>query len=154
MRDPVGELLGKVFPGKRITMSMAGKKIGRDAFLYMESHGNGHSCSSCRLWTDNRHKVCLVHGKDQEIDGDDVCGLHIPGPAQPNEAKNALPLVSPQESGLCEGPTSCGRCKYLENDECGLYKMLNRRLPELFELNESVKRDACCNAYVPGVKDE
>lgn len=130
--------------------------ITRDAFLYMdpkppyESFGQ---CSTCIMWTGPKHKMCTIHGPTIEILGRDSCGLYVHGKPMPEEVAEGeiFRAVSPSESGLVRRQIRCENCAaYLPlTNKCNLFVTLNRKLPDLFNLNEIVHPEGCCNAQQP-----
>lgn len=120
--------------------------IDRSAFLYMEGVRADHAqCSSCLEWYALTNR-CRIHGPRDFIDRDDSCGLYVPGAPAGNGP--CLSLVTPMESGLVDRQVRCENCQY-GGSECGLYKTLNSRLPEIFDLDTKISPKGCCNAQTP-----
>lgn len=128
------------------------KKITRDAFLYMEpDEGDPRrkrfaQCGTCFLLTAGK---CLVHGPNVKITPDMACGLYVPGEPQKHLAGQERPLVTPLESGLVRGQVRCENCQYTAGSDngCGLYRMLNQRQEEDFDLDPKINSYGCCNAF-------
>ncbi len=138
---------------------MADVKRDRSTFLYMEPAQPGNDdfaqCGTCIEWLSDISK-CRLHGKGDDIDADDSCGLYVEG--EPQQGLEPLGLVTPEISGLVDEQTRCHNCNAYDGRDqqrihCDLYVQLNRILPELFELEERVEPNACCNAMVPGKRD-
>lgn len=133
------------------------KKITRDAFLYLEPKDDQKDfaqCSSCYLVTNGK---CLIHGPDIKITHDMTCAFYVPGEPQPEKAGQELRLVTPEQSGLVRGQVRCEHCQYtagntFEDQGCGLYRMLNQRQPEDFDLDPKIKSHGCCNAFIVAEK--
>jgi hypothetical protein len=79
------------------------------------------------------------------MDGGFSCGLYVPGKPVNFPVKK---YVTPQESGLVDRQVRCENCKF-GGEECGLYKMLNKKMPEVFDLDTKIESKACCNAQTP-----
>lgn len=132
----------------------ASPKVGRDAFLYMEPAGDDPDfalCKSCALWTGDVSNTCLIHGRNRRIDGDDTCGVYVHGTPDPTAAGLEQELVTPEESGLVEGPVQCQNCAAFDGREsCLFFRMLEKDYPTIFALGgDKVKAQACCNAFHP-----
>ena len=145
-------------------------KVTRSAFLYLEPKrrddpGSFAQCSACRMFVPKVRGLdgsrCVIHGSGQEIDGDYSCGFFLDWPAgKPSPevvnsharelAANIPGSVLASESGLVDNKVQCHRCDYYLEDgpRCGLYEMLNRKLDDIFDLNTSIERHACCNAWM------
>ncbi len=152
------------------------EKIERDAFLYLEPHQDDleedfAQCGPCRMFVPEKSlpgftgSRCIIHGSSVEIDEDDSCGFMLPWPTadgKPNaevvkdhaaELAKMIPgSVTSEESGLVSRRVQCHRCKFPTDAKittCGLYVTLNKKLPEVFALDPTIKRHACCNAQMP-----
>ncbi len=142
-------------------------KIGRDAFIYLPPGTRGDDnaqCQTCRMWVPDAytrfgHDVCILHGRDVKTPARASCGLYANWPedrvdqtvvqthAQEMRAKNTK-SVTPEQSGLVDREVRCENCFYFEEDEgdCDLYEQLNRKLPNVYDLDIKVEEDGCCNA--------
>ncbi len=79
------------------------------------------SCSNCPMWVSQSNR-CTIHGPDQEVQRDDVCGYHVFGmpvpshkwPPKPQGGYPKGTWVTPKFSGLehVPGGTSCDTCRY------------------------------------------
>lgn len=128
-------------------------KVKRDAFLYLEPHGDGRvggnfaQCASCALYVGARRR-CLIHG-DIKVEPDASCGFYAPG--ENRFASNPAKLVTPEESGLVRRQVRCENCTFFDRpvSECDLFKALNRAKSDIFDLDVHVKSHGCCNAQTP-----
>ena len=122
-------------------------KITREAFVYLEPRGDGKDfaqCWTCAFMTSGK---CLLFRGDNRVHYNDSCGLYVPA----GEKDPFLPIatVTKAEAGYIKGSVRCENCSY-GGAKCGLYKTLNKTLPQLFDLNETIESKACCNAYTRG----
>lgn len=129
----------------------ANKKIGRDAFLYIDDKRGRRTgqCSSCSLWGKDS-ETCVIHAPSVTILADDSCGFYLWGP--PGSAHLTFEgYVTPKESGLVRRQVRCENCKFAKNGAtvCGLYVTLNNEVPEAFALDEKIEPRGCCNAQMP-----
>lgn len=137
-------------------LNKAAAKIERDAFLYMdpkEPHDTHAQCGTCMMFTGDS---CTILGKNIKIAAEDSCGLYVPGKPMPEEKGHEMESLTPKEAGLVHGNVRCENCTYAGGAEttCQLFKTLNERLPNLFDLDEEIKPKGCCNAFIPGVKSK
>ena len=128
-------------------------QVTRDAFLYLEpkhekNRASFAQCRRCHMWTSKKHKICMIHGRDEEVEGGDSCGLYVEGDPMPEMAGKAMKLVTPKESGLVRQPVRCENCVSFAPaaSTCKLYVTLNRN-PH-FALKTRVKPQGCCNAQI------
>ncbi len=128
-------------------------KINRDAFLYLpptRPAANFAQCVVCRDWVRGDRK-CVIHGPSINVPGTASCGFFVRGITQPPGTKTR-PLVTPEESGLVNREVRCVNCKWggPGRHECEFYDMLNKKLPEVFDLDIKIDPHGCCNAQTPG----
>lgn len=128
-------------------------KLERDAFLYMDPRAPRKrfaQCSACRDWVAGDRR-CVIHGPRVIVPGSASCGLYVWGVPKPRGTETHA-RVTPEESGLVDRKVRCENCKWFDADEsqCGLYKMLNEKLPEVFDLDTNVDAEGCCNANQGG----
>jgi len=92
---------------------------------------------------------CIIHGADDEIKGSASCGLYVQG--TPGRGGEPMGLVTPKGSGLVRRQVRCENCRFAKNgaEVCGLYVTMNNELPELYELDERIHPQGCCNAQMP-----
>ena len=125
-------------------------KTTRDAFLYMKGNVKDFAqCSSCVFWFSKINR-CQLHSDKDKIDGDDSCGLYVQG--KPQETGKCASLTTPKQSGLVDRKVRCENCWHFSNNNCSLYENLNKKLPEVFDLETKVGPQDCCNAQNPGPK--
>ena len=126
-------------------------KLGAETFLYLSPEqgvDDFAQCSTCRDWVaeDNR---CYIHGRHVEVLGSMSCGFYVYGEPLA-EGTTTYAMVSPTESGLVDREVRCENCRHLEDDHvCGFFDMLNKRLPDTFEIDTEVHPKGCCNAQQP-----
>lgn len=154
------------------------EKITRTAFIYLEpksrdDKGTFAQCWSCRMFVPEVKGLegsrCVIHGSKVKVDADDSCSYWVDWPTDDGEpnpevvsdhagelAKGIKGSVTPEESGLVDDKVQCHRCSFAEEDTtvCGLYKKLNKKLPDLFKLDTSIKTNACCNAWMEKEEDK
>jgi Pyruvate/2-oxoacid:ferredoxin oxidoreductase delta subunit len=151
--------------------SKGGLKNTRDAFLYFNHRPNSPKtefaqCVTCRMFvpdeymgTDSDMDLCVAHGSNVKVGEEYSCGLYSgwpKGPPNPQvirdhaaELKKGIPgSVTPKESGLVERKVRCENCAFFDKNKCRLYMMLNKTLPNLFDLDENVEPYGCCNANI------
>ena len=125
-------------------------KLGRDAFLYLdpkEPENRFAQCNTCRDWVIGDRR-CVIHGPKVYVAGRMSCGLYVHGEPQPKGTKTYID-VTPEESGLVDRQVRCENCRWLDDHECGFFKMLNEKLPEVFDLEVEIDPHGCCNANEP-----
>lgn len=134
-------------------------KIQRNAFLYLEPPPDFHGadfaqCSACKMLTcAPAWNVCSLHGTGVDIaePSDISCGVYSYGNQRPDEIEHATAAFTPETSGMVRRQVRCENCQFFMEKQlrCGLYQLLNRTLPGLFDLDENVMARACCNAQEP-----
>lgn len=156
------------------------EKITRATFIYFpprvpEIAEDNAQCGACRVWVP-QHAMptipgprCVLHGSKMDADDDDSCGLMIPWPTpdgQPvaqvvkdhaRELMKGIPgSVTPEQSGFVKRRVQCHRCYWgrQSNTRCGLYELLNKLQPMVFDLDTKIEPHACCNAQTPRGKPE
>jgi len=145
--DPQHALIIRILhqPSQANETKNSTEKITRVAFLYMEGDEEDYAqCSSCFLYTPDR-KRCAILGDDLEVDPDDTCALYIHG--EPVDDQPIVARVTQEEAGYLKERVQCQRCKY-GGDKCGLFAMLNKKLPNIFDLEEEISPTGCCNAFI------
>jgi len=133
-------------------------QVTRASFLYMEPSRNSYgkpsgfaNCRTCMMWTGDKHETCAIHGKKLKVEGGDTCGLYVNGKPHTEMAGKEMPLVTTQESGFEKREVRCENCSHYDKKEsyCELFEALNKKNPELFDLDIKVKAHGCCNANTP-----
>ena len=120
-------------------------KLKRDTFLYL-SPTTYHfaQCYTCRDWIEGDDK-CHIHGPNVNVLETMSCGLYVQGASMP-AGSAAFDIVTPTESGLVDREVRCENCKWLDGTDCTFFAMLNRELPDVFDLEVEVEPKGCCNA--------
>lgn len=125
-------------------------KINRDAFLYLDPRFAPKSrwaqCSTCRDWITGDRK-CVIHASSVSVPGGASCGFYVWGVPKP-AGTECLGRITPEESGLVVRDVRCENCRWFDDadGECELYRLLNEKLPDVFDLDVRVKAFGCCNA--------
>jgi len=152
-----------------------GEKVTREAFIYLAPKKRDDvdmfaQCGSCRMFVPFvehfKGSRCIIHGSKKVVDEDDSCGFYVDWPTpdgKPNAqvvsdhakelAKNIQGSVTPAESGFVDDRVQCHRCEWFDarKTKCRLYDELTETLPEMFDCDPAVEKNACCNAWTdPG----
>jgi hypothetical protein len=153
---------------------VAAPRLGRDVFLYMEPRpaldapASFAQCASCCNFIPDlqmhgavRGDRCLLFGTNFPITDDDSCNLYVPWPAgDPCKgcvAHGAEELiggmrasVKPFDVGyVADTKVTCKRCRQFDfvDSACEAMEELNRKLPQMFDLDEKVSADGCCSMW-------
>lgn len=124
--------------------------IHRSAFLYMDPEpgvDDFAQCLTCRDWV-RGDDLCVIHGPLVEVPGSASCGLYVFGDPQPPGTSTST-MVTGLESGLVNHKVRCENCKHFDSGFCGLFDLLNDKLPSTFTLDAYVQPKGCCNAHEP-----
>jgi hypothetical protein len=131
---------------------MATSKLDADAFLYLNPEPGVEDfaqCFSCRDWVRGDDR-CVIHGPYMEVPGTASCGLYVCGEVQP-PGTETIAVVSPTESGLVDREVRCENC--ISGGPgvhtCKLFVLLNKTLPEEFDIDTAIDPKGCCNANRP-----
>lgn len=129
------------------------KKLGRDIFSYLnpkEPKNTFAQCSTCQFWTGKEHNTCSILGKTK-VTGDMSCNFYVHGNPSPDLDGKETNSLTPKEAGLVKRKVRCENCISFDSktSSCMLYQSLNKKLPDLFELDEKVNAQGCCNAQKP-----
>lgn len=134
----------------------ADERITRNSFLYMEpnedSYGNSDlfaHCGSCFLWMGEKRSRCYILGKKLEVKALDTCGLYVNGKPEVERAGTEKNLVTVEEAGFQRQRPQCKRCYWYALGMCGLFVKLNSKDPDHFNMNPSVHKNGCCDAFTP-----
>jgi hypothetical protein len=128
-------------------------KINRDTFLYLAPRFAPKSrwaqCSTCRDWVSGDRK-CVIHGPKVNVVGGASCGLYVWGVPRPAGTETRA-KVTPEESGLVVRDVRCQNCRWFDDadGECEFFRLLNEKLPDVFDLDVKVDKLGCCNAQQP-----
>lgn len=125
-------------------------KRTRDTFTYLEPKGDKSKfaqCSTCRFWTT---KTCLILGKT-EISGDMSCNFYTHGKPSADNIGKEQDNFTPKEAGLVKRQVRCENCISFDEktSKCMFFQKLNESLSDLFNLEEKVNPQGCCNAQKP-----
>ena len=124
------------------------ERVKRDAFLYLEPKGKDFAqCVTCRMWTGPDGNTCSIMGKTK-VTGDMSCGLYVNGKPSSNLKGKEQSNVTPEQAGLVKRKVRCENCRSFDNGVCMLFKTLNDSNTELFDLDEKVNVQGCCNAQM------
>lgn len=140
------------FPKRPSDKASPVEKITRDAFLYFDPKGDKKrfaQCATCMMWTGDKGHTCTIIGQDFPVHGVDSCGVYVHGSNHEDMIGKEMALVTPKEVGFYRGKVRCENCKYLPGKEtCELYVLLNRMMPEIFDLDTKVDPHGCCNGFM------
>ena len=130
--------------------------IKRDAFLYMEpkkTMKNFAQCGTCMMFTG---KTCTILGKDIKITAAMSCGLYVPGKPMPEEQGHEMKSLTPKEAGLVNTKVRCENCHHGDKKRgiCLMFEKLNEEQSEMFELEEMIDPQGCCNAFITKQKKQ
>ncbi len=126
-------------------------KITRDAFVYLEPKEPKEQfaqCATCRMWTGKEGNTCSILGKTK-VTGDMSCTLYVHGKPSPSLKGKEVASYTPKEVGLVQRKVRCENCRSFKNGICMLFKSLNKSNPDIFQLDEKVNAQGCCNAQMP-----
>lgn len=122
-------------------------KINRSTFLYMDPkdpEDEFAQCSTCYSWLPGKNR-CKFFSKTDEVLGSMSCGLYTHG--TPTDKQPIINAVTPEEAGLVSESVRCENCSWYVNKECDLFKLLNEKIPDAFDLDPVVNAKGCCNAW-------
>lgn len=123
-------------------------KINRSAFIYLapkQPKNKFAQCETCFLFLPGK-KRCGIFGEDNVVVANASCGFYLNG--KPDDDQPIRNCVTPEEAGYVHGQVRCENCTWLDKGNvCGLYKMLNKKAPDTFDLDEIVDPKGCCNAW-------
>lgn len=129
-----------------------GKKVTREAFIYLDPTGDKKKfaqCETCAMWRKEEER-CAILGKAKKVDADDSCNFYVQG------APNSLPIldpapVTPEQAGFVDRQVRCENCGAFDaaRGVCAAYEAINKALPDNFDLDPKVDPQGCCNANHP-----
>lgn len=122
------------------------QKIDGSAFLYLPPKSPADEfaqCGTCTLFKPDS-KRCGIFSPKDKVTADQSCGFYLHG--TPTEDQECKSIVTPDQAGLVTGSVRCENCSWFDG-KCGLYKMLNEKLPDDFNLDPDVDPKGCCNAF-------
>lgn len=119
-------------------VALASQKIGRDSFLYLDGSSDTFAqCGSCVFGRDK----CGIMGGQKVSAKDGSCGFYMKGV----QINRVVANLTREQTGYVERQVRCHNCKY-GGSNCELYTMLNKEFPDVFDLEEKISPNACCNA--------
>jgi hypothetical protein len=127
-------------------------KAERSVFLYMDpaSRRADEQCGTCFFWiTDDR---CYIHRPKDKITASMSCCYYLYGaPMRGRAVIRPHSLTTPEQSGLVDREVRCENCKWGGPGvhQCGLFTLLNKKLPDVFDLDTAIDTKGCCNAQEP-----
>lgn len=121
--------------------------ITRDAFVYMDPKPPVRSfaqCETCTMWTGRN---CVILGDMFPVFARDSCNVYVHGISRLTSEERE-PIITPSEVGFVRREVRCENCIAYEpkTSICKMYKTLNDKVPEFFELDINVHPYGCCNA--------
>ncbi len=125
-----------------------GKKIDGSAFLYLPPNQPADEfaqCGTCFLFKPESER-CGIFSPDDKVTAEQSCGLYLHG--EPKEDQECRSIVTPEQAGLVDGPVRCENCSWFDG-KCGLFDTLNKKMGDVFEIDENVDPKGCCNAWSP-----
>ena len=111
-------------------------RLTKPEVLYMEIAEGPFRCSKCVMWIPDTDR-CSIHPPETEVRAEMVCGLFVPGDPG-TERKDPGGYVTAEQSGLGEGETSCGNCRWGVEAQC-THPMLEGWPVDM--------ENGCCNAW-------
>jgi hypothetical protein len=138
----IQEVKGKTTPFTR----------NRSAFGYLEPKPNTDikdfaNCKTCQLWIKDK-KRCYWLSNTKEVDEDDSCIYYAPGKPMPARVKPTS-TFTPTEVGFYDGKVRCENCVSFSSGKCKLFTLLNSLHPTIWDLDATVNKHGCCNAFYP-----
>ena len=121
-------------------------RITRDAFLYLDGHSDDFAqCGTCVFG----HDHCAIMGGGKVSAKRGSCGYYIlAGTA--HTVGHPIAHLTREQTGYVERRVRCENCQYYSNTStCRLFERLNKRFPDIFDLDPQVRMQGCCNAQVP-----
>jgi len=164
-----------MYPEVKVEIKSQNKnRITRDAFLFLTPKTDNQNdyfaqCGPCRMFVPDKYLEgklkgdrCIIHGSKQVVNEGMSCGFMCSWPT-PNgspvehvikdhaaELLKIIPgSVTAKDSGLVDRRVQCHRCRFSDGNKCGLYRRLNQAMPQIFDLDESITPNSCCNAQEP-----
>jgi hypothetical protein len=123
-------------------------RIDRSAFIYLPPKPPAEQfaqCATCvHFIPDHR---CGIFGDNDRVQAKASCGLYLHGETSDRACRG---IVTPEQAGYVAGAVRCENCSWYEDHTCGLYEMLQQRLPDVFDLDTEVDPQGCCNAFQAG----
>ena len=145
--DKLANILPSIFGTDRIELN---HKLNRRAFLYTEPiltkhKGSYAECQSCYFYITN-DKLCELLDTYTTVYPNSSCDYYIENSIEAVNTRVPLSLLTAEEVRLVHRPVRCGNCIFFEKKsaECHAYETLNKRYPEIFDLDVQVNEFGCC----------
>lgn len=122
-------------------------KLTVNAFIYLPPKGDKDEfaqCSTCQLFLPGKER-CGIFGKNDKVVANASCGLYLHG--KPHDDQPISGAVTPEQAGYVLGQVRCENCVWFKDSACDLFKLLNEKMPDAFDLTEKVNAKGCCNAF-------
>lgn len=122
-----------------------GARIDRSAFIYLppkSPKAKFAQCATCLHFIPDAR--CGIFSDEDEVSANASCGLYLHGSPGDQECRN---IVTPEQAGYVTGEVRCENCSWYDDHVCGLYKLLQQRLPDVFDLDSAVDPQGCCNGW-------
>lgn len=135
---------------RRLTIDVnyldADPKIGREAFVYLspkEPVDRFAQCETCLNFIPARGRCRLFTDRD-DVRPSGTCGLYAHG--EPSDDADPEGATDKTQAGYLVAEVRCQNCSWFDHG-CDLYRTLNDRLGQVFDLDENVDEHGCCNAW-------
>lgn len=122
-------------------------RLDRSAFIYLDPTGEKSTfaqCGSCTFFMPGKER-CSLYGKEDRVVADASCGVYVQG--KPHDDQKFLNKFTPKNSGYVLGQVRCENCGWFEDGVCHLFRKLNQHMADVWDLDEKVKPQGCCNAW-------
>jgi hypothetical protein len=130
-------------------------KQERSVFLYLDPAAPraDEQCGTCEFWV--KSNKCMLHRVRDKVTASMSCCYYLYGMPRA-EGTTPWSLTRPEESGLVDRPVRCENCRWGGPDtyKCGLFTLLNKKLPDVFDLDVEIDPRGCCNAQEPRTPDQ
>jgi hypothetical protein len=120
-------------------------KLDRSVFLYMSPKKdveNFAQCSTCVNFLPKKQK-CAYFG-NKKIKSTGSCGLYVYG--VPDDTQDIFSSITPEDAGYVDRKVRCENCFFANNGICRLFRSLNQKYPNTFNLDINIEKKGCCNA--------
>lgn len=77
------------------------------------------------------------------------CNLYIQGEPNRDKEGREKEFLTAKQAGLVNRKVRCENCRSFKDGICMLYQTLNESNGEIFNLDEKVNPQGCCNAQMP-----
>jgi hypothetical protein len=122
--------------------------LDRTVFLYLEPKSNPDQhaqCASCFMFMPGKQR-CSIFSENDRVVANASCNLYAAG--KPNDNQEIKNSVTPSEAGYIEAQVRCENCSWFNQpNNCGFFADLNKAMPAMWKLDETVDPKGCCNAW-------